>query len=521
MLSLSALFFFSCYKSEATTCSSGRVCPAPLTCSLEGDKCVTVGECGDGVKQADEKCDDENKNDGDGCSADCLSLEMCGDRVRNYGKVINVRNEPVSFYELCDDGGNVSGDGCSADCLSLEICGNGIIDVAVGEVCDQIGNTEDGDGCSGDCKSKELCGDGIVNKSKGETCDSSDRTQCSPNCRAIGGCRNGLREGSEECDDGNDVDDDGCRNNCTAARCGDGVKAPFEECDPSLNDDDSMNNPEKCRADCRASECKDFIVNPHDGEECDSGGVDSRYCRADCKATVCGDGYVNKEAGEECDSKGASGSCSIDCKEIDLGSCGNGSRAWWEACDDGNDNACGSCSAGCWVSQPIESAVGKIEIVGDVTDGVMGIEDGWQFHIDSGRILVVFEFDRNDKWTAGTARLNIGDTNDAKVVADEIVRVIGLLRNTLQVEAEKTGDSVVILTNKAEVGVLGNQALRARPTTEAGVYLKLTGMAGGRGKDCGKGVGCSGPMSLDCLSGLECKAVPGGKFKCCSGNDCG
>lgn len=36
--------------------------------------------------------------------------------------------------EVCDDGNRVSGDGCSANCKSLEVCGNGITDL--GEECD-------------------------------------------------------------------------------------------------------------------------------------------------------------------------------------------------------------------------------------------------------------------------------------------------------------------------------------------------------------------------------------------------
>ena len=46
-------------------------------------------------------------------------------------------------------------------------------------------------------------------------------------------CGNGIVEGDEQCDDGNRVDDDACRNNCTNAVCGDGVVESVlgEECD--------------------------------------------------------------------------------------------------------------------------------------------------------------------------------------------------------------------------------------------------------------------------------------------------
>lgn len=45
------------------------------------------------------------------------------------------------------------------------------------------------------------------------------------------GCGDGTVEAGEECDDGNDVDTDGCGNDCTVRTCGDGVVDPAEECD--------------------------------------------------------------------------------------------------------------------------------------------------------------------------------------------------------------------------------------------------------------------------------------------------
>src|SRR5262249_9379602 len=68
--------------------------------------------------------------------------------------------------EQCDDGNNISGDGCSADCLSTEVCGNGVVDPQKGEQCDD-GNAVDGDGCQHDCKLPR-CGDGIVDTSLAE-----------------------------------------------------------------------------------------------------------------------------------------------------------------------------------------------------------------------------------------------------------------------------------------------------------------------------------------------------------------
>jgi cysteine-rich repeat protein len=48
-------------------------------------------------------------------------------------------------------------------------------------------------------------------------------------CPAV--CGDGFRDGDEECDDGNAVAGDGCRPDCTAERCGDGIVDPGEACD--------------------------------------------------------------------------------------------------------------------------------------------------------------------------------------------------------------------------------------------------------------------------------------------------
>jgi cysteine-rich repeat protein len=60
--------------------------------------------------------------------------------------------------EVCDDGNTVGGDGCSADCKSLEVCGNAIVDP--GELCDDGagGNADDAD-CTASCQ-VNVCGDG-------------------------------------------------------------------------------------------------------------------------------------------------------------------------------------------------------------------------------------------------------------------------------------------------------------------------------------------------------------------------
>lgn len=116
--------------------------------------------------------------------------------------------------EVCDDGNTQSGDGCAADCLSDESCGNGIVDTAASEECDD-GNTQSGDGCSSACKT-ELCGNGRVEAN--ETCDDNNRRSgdgCSAECQ-LEECGNGVIDIGEGCDDGDLDDTDRCSSDCRA-----------------------------------------------------------------------------------------------------------------------------------------------------------------------------------------------------------------------------------------------------------------------------------------------------------------
>ena len=87
-----------------------------------------------------------------------------------------------------------------------------------------------------------------------------------------------IRQGIEACDDGNEVNTDGCLNTCSVARCGDGV----------------LRN--------------DLELGQQGHEACDDGNLNQRdACLNHCQVAICGDGYVrgdvpeNHEAYEECD----------------------------------------------------------------------------------------------------------------------------------------------------------------------------------------------------------------------------
>lgn len=119
-------------------------------------------QCGNGVVEPGEQCDDTNGTSGDGCSATCqvetgwqcagepsVCQPLCG-------------NGTIDTGEACDDANSAAGDGCSETCqveagwecsgapsvCTAILCGNGL--VQPGEECDD-GGTASGDGCSSAC----------------------------------------------------------------------------------------------------------------------------------------------------------------------------------------------------------------------------------------------------------------------------------------------------------------------------------------------------------------------------------
>jgi cysteine-rich repeat protein len=123
-------------------------------------------------------------------------------------------------------------------------------------------------------------------------------------------CGDAVVQEDEECDDGNEDDLDGCRNDCTLPFCGDGIVDDGELCDDG-NDDDL----DECRNDCSTPLCGDGILDPK--EDCDDGNKDDfDECRNNCTVPMCGDGILDD--GEACDDgnnddgDGCDGKCEVE-----------------------------------------------------------------------------------------------------------------------------------------------------------------------------------------------------------------
>ena len=83
-----------------------------------------------------------------------------------------------------------------------------------------------------DCEPEPYCGDG--NLDPGEECDDGnnlDGDGCSSQCTIEPYCGDGNLDEGEECDDGNLIDGDGCSSECKIEKCGDGKVIEPEKCE--------------------------------------------------------------------------------------------------------------------------------------------------------------------------------------------------------------------------------------------------------------------------------------------------
>jgi cysteine-rich repeat protein len=212
--------------------------------------CTEAG-CGDDVLDSGETCDDGaavcvgGSEAGEPCGQDSTACVTGGGTCRHEA------NGADGSTLVCNAAGRCNtdevGDACRDNC-GLPTCGDGTQDA--GEGCDDGAANAANATCTDTC-AVAICGDG-------KKCDD-------PSCNTAG-------LGPEECDDNNSNPNDGCRNNCTANICGDGiVNLGVEQCD-----DGNAAIGDGCSPAC----CKDAstatgLSEHYDAEECGIGEGES------------------------------------------------------------------------------------------------------------------------------------------------------------------------------------------------------------------------------------------------------
>lgn len=288
-------------------------------------------------------CDDGNQYNGDGCDRYCqqesyfsctggnstspdVCSEVCGDGV-NLG------------FNECEDGNKRNVDGCSSTCHvekgwfcelnfdtglddCYELCGDGLIFYRTPQTQCDDGNDIDGDGCSSFC---------IVED--GYTCAGGTGT-VADKCTPI--CGDGMVHGNESCEDGNTVSGDGCSSTCQIET---GWKCTFD-----------MNSGLYICED----DCGNGIINLRGAEqECDDGNfINNDGCSATCKI----------ESGFNC-SGGTLKTPDI-CTEI----CGDGLDFGHFPCEDGNLVDGDGCSAECTVEAGFKCSGGSPTLIDTCTE---------------------------------------------------------------------------------------------------------------------------------------------------------
>ena len=274
---------------------------------------VVCSYCGDGNIDLGEECDDGNTEDGDGCSSACQEEYYCELELTKTDDHDPVQPGDSLVYHLtltntgtinCTGSGVLLKDVFDQNTTYVSSSVETMF-VASDYILWNFGIMEPGDTESVDLtmlvSENALCNSTLTNQVKfysdqtdwGDFIIEETLVVCDP---ADPYCGDGILDPNEECDDGNNIDGDGCSANCATECgggdepvCGDGDMEGDEECD-----DGNLVDGDGCSADCIIEcdsnpICGDGTTDP--GEECDDGNLtDGDGCSSACETE---DGLVN------------------------------------------------------------------------------------------------------------------------------------------------------------------------------------------------------------------------------------
>lgn len=321
-----------------------------------------AGECGDGVVDAMEACDDGDLNGTAGCSATCTFV--CSDPAVDCEaapacQVASCTTDHICIYmaDAAQDSmtcgtGMVCANG---SCISAGMCGNGMLEGS--EQCD-FGAADNGanTGCESDCtfscgsnpdcddanvcNGSEACSVVTVNSQTGHRCTAGTPQNDGVSCDtgkicvneicAMGTCGDSFTTSPEECDDANPTPGDGCENDCTYSCVSSDVNrncTPADPCDGQGTCNDTNHT------------CTPGTPLPDD-TLCGSGSGNFDYCKmGDCTTPVCPNNDL--EPGETCDDgnmnngDGCDNDCTYSCVNAST-DCGTPPACQMWTCSTGN-----------------------------------------------------------------------------------------------------------------------------------------------------------------------------------------
>ncbi|MCX6708828.1 MAG: DUF4215 domain-containing protein, partial [Candidatus Woesearchaeota archaeon] len=237
-------------------CGDGKInASAGEECERPGDTCTKVTTTGSEQGTCTTNCK---------CNITAVpSLGYCGDGKKNATEQCDPGNSSATPPIPANDTACVGK--CLSNC-SCARCGDSIITASAGEQCDPPAAAT----CDANCKkpvwyyssicglSSNDCPTATCSADLGMPCSTVDQ-HCtfSENdaffnhvCKFIPSapvCGDGQKATSEECDDGNTVNNDGCSSTCKTERCGDSIKQTSEECETNIACTDTSKTCTACK----------------------------------------------------------------------------------------------------------------------------------------------------------------------------------------------------------------------------------------------------------------------------------